>query len=251
MKRLLLAALLALSVAATAQAGFGAKFPQGPDPVAAQWGHWPYPTACGGLPFDPIASFNGPTVAENGSGAPEAALRAFLDAGVYPEVPDRFWRLVALSDTRAEFASGRLELDLYWLVFEKADGRWAWKTSGTCRPHSLRDGERAARWTLDDASDLRPSSRRIAVDISEPGCTGGANPNPRVEEPGLDYRGGRLVVTLWVTPLPPGPRTCEARIHPPYMLRLPRPLGDRGILNGSAFPPREVLSRGAVARAGR
>ena len=125
MKRLAptIAILLSLACAGTAQ-GWGIKYASGPDPAVSRWPSWPYPAGCLGVTFDPVAVFSGPTEAENGTGGPELALRQYLDAGLYPQLPTRFWRLVAATDTRAYFASGRLEQGLFWLTAELAEGRW-------------------------------------------------------------------------------------------------------------------------------
>ena len=56
-------------------------------------------------------------------------------------MPTRFWRLVAATETRAFFASGRLEQGLFWLAFELVDGQW--RLAGNleeCRARTVRDG---------------------------------------------------------------------------------------------------------------
>ncbi len=244
MPRGALAVALVLSLAGVARGAVGITYPTGPDPATARWSQWPYPTDCGGLSFDPVSAFGGSTEAETGTGGPELALRSILDQRLYPELPRHYWRTIAASESVVEFASGRLETSPpYWLAFELSAGKWSLKRKGNCVPHSLANGLEAARWSLDGDAHLRPTSRTIPVQVTEGSCTGGANPNPRVLQPGLAFQQHRLVITLWVTPLPPGARTCEERFHPPYLVKLPRALGDRSVWNGATYPPREESSR--------
>jgi hypothetical protein len=229
---------LALVLAGTAS-GFGVKYASGPDPAVSRWPSWPYPTGCLGVGFDPVTVFGGATGAENGSGGPELALRKYLDEGLYPQVPSRYWRPVATSEGRASFSSGRLEQGLFWLTaVEVVPGQWS--VAGApeeCRARSLRDGEAAIDWTLHDRESLGPGSRRIAVDLhSGRGCDGGRSHN-EAAEPRFSQLGGKLVLTIWLDPLSPGTYNCKARSEGPLTLRLSRPLGGRQLWDGGSFPP--------------
>ena len=114
--------LLSLAVAGTAQ-GWGIKYATGrtrrsrtgrPGPTRrAAW-------AC----LRPGRGLQRPDRGGEGAGGPELALGQYLDAGLYPQLPTKFWRLVAATDTRAYFASGRLEQGLFWLTVELAEGQW-------------------------------------------------------------------------------------------------------------------------------
>jgi hypothetical protein len=233
-----IAALLCLACAATAQ-GWGIKYASGPDPAVERWPSWPYPAGCLGVSFDPVAVFSGPTEAEKGSGAPELALRKYLDAGLYPQLPTKFWRLVRVDSTSAVFASGRLEQGLFWLTFELVDGQW--QVAGDldeCRARTARDGSVAVRWDLAPGQGLTGKARRIRVKLSgSEGCNGGRSLN-EVADPEFRRVGRKLVLTVWVEPLPPGVYTCEKRQEPPLAVDLPGRLGRRQLWDGSFYPPR-------------
>jgi hypothetical protein len=233
-----IAAVLSLGFAATAQ-GWGVKYASGPDPAVYRWPSWPYPTSCLGVSFDPVAVFSGPTEAEKGSGGPELALRRYLNEGLYPQVPTRFWRLVTATDTRVSFASGRLEQGLFWLAVELVDGEW--RVAGNldeCRARTVRDGEVAVRWDRAPGQGLTRRAKRVLVKLTgSEGCNGGRSLNAAAE-PEFRRVGGKLVLTVWVEPLPPGVYTCEKRIEGPLTVKLPGRLGRRQLWDGSFYPPR-------------
>jgi hypothetical protein len=249
------ALLLCLAGAAAAQ-GWGIRYAQGPDPAVAAWPSWPHPTACDGVSFDPVSVFSGPTEAELGSGGAELALRRYLDEGLYPHVPTRFWRPVSVTETSAHFASGRLQQGLFWLDFELVDG--SWRVAGDleeCRPRTVRKGILAARWAPVDGQVLTPATRRIRVDLASPyrECNGGRDDSRAAEAPSFVSRGKRLVLSIWVPPapeLPPGfAYNCKGRKRTPLSVRLPGRLGSRSLWDGGVYPPvLEVPSRSSRLR---
>jgi hypothetical protein len=189
--------------------------------------------------FDPVAVFSGPTEAEKGTGGPELALGQYLDAGLYPQLPTKFWRLVAATDTRAYFASGRLEQGLFWLTAELAEGQW--QVAGEvdeCRARTVRDGSVAVRWDLAPGQGLTEKSKRVRVKLTgSEGCNGGRSLNAAAV-PEFRRVGRKLALTVWVDPLPPGVYTCEKRREPPLAMKLPGRLGRRQLWDGSFYPPR-------------
>jgi hypothetical protein len=230
--------VLSLAFACTAQ-GWSLKYASGPDPAVAEWPSWPYPTACLGVTFDPVAVFGGATEAENGSGAPELALRKYLDEGLYPQIPTKFWRVVTSGPTRVEFASGRLEQGLFWLSFDLVGGQWQLAGSlEECRARSVREGSVPIDWSLPRGGSLGPKSRQVEVKLHyKRGCDGGRGLNQAVE-PEFRRVARQLVLTIWIKPLPPGSYTCEGRIEPPLALKLPGRLGKRRLWDGGSYPPR-------------
>lgn len=238
---------LVLALAGTAQAGFGIILPRGPDPALKKWPQWPYETICGETTFDPVAVFSGETVAENGAGESEAALRTFLAETLDTGLPRRFWRPVTLTENRAEFASGRLSTVPYLVTFGRSGGRWIWQRTGSCRPRTVRDGILAARWHLVDDRRLTPATRRIRVDLTPAysECDGGRDAAEAAEAPQFTRRGRRLVITIWVPPVPPLPPgfaySCQRGRQTPLVVELPGRLGSRSLWDGATYPPREVL----------
>ncbi len=241
--RVALAAILVLALAGTARAGFGVILPRGPDPAVKKWPHWPYETICGETPFDPVGVFSGETVAENGAGEPEAALRGFLAETLDTGLPTRFWRPVTLTADRAEFASGRLSTVPYLLTFGRVGDRWTGVRAGSCRPRTVRNGIIAARWDLVDDQRLTPATRRIRVDLSPAysECNGGRDASRAAEAPAFTRRGDRLVITIWVPPAPPPPGVvynCKRGPRTPLVVELPGRLGSSTLWDGATYPPR-------------
>ena len=232
--------LLTLVLAMPARAGFSITYPKGPDPAVSEWPQWPYRVSCGGLPFDPVAAFGGPTEAEKGSGGPELALVKYLDAvAAQTALSKRYWRLVAATETRAEFAEGRLDQGPAWLALQLSGGEW--KPAGTlgyCVPRTVSDGRVAGRWTLAEDQVLGKNTRRIRIVPGGGGCNGGRSVNAMVERPVFSQVGKRLVMTIWLEPLPPGNYTCQALIEPPLSVKLPGRLGSRRLFDGGTYPPR-------------
>ncbi len=231
------AAALALAFATSAQAGFSITYPQGPDPAVSEWPGWPHPVSCGGLSFDPVAAFDGPTEAATGLGAAELALRAYLEAN--PSIPKHFWRLVITSETRAEFADGRLPQGPLWLSFELINGKWA--PAGLpdyCVPRTVREGLVASAWTLAPGQRLAPGTRRVRVELAGDGCTGGQSLDAMAQRPEFTEVGRKLAITIWLEPPPPGISNCRRLIEPPLVVRLPGRLGHRRLYDGRTYPPR-------------
>jgi hypothetical protein len=234
-------ALLVVLSAGTASAGVSIIYPKGPDPAVSEWPHWPYPVSCGGLPFDPVAAFGGPTEAEKGTGGPEQALARYLEvAATEASISKSYWRLVAADETRVEFAEGRLEQGAAWLRFQLSGG--AWKPVGTldfCVPRTIREGSESAQWGIDGSQTLGPNTRRVKVNLSAgDGCDGGRSLDAAAERPEFRQFGKRLVMTIWLEPLPPGIYTCQKLVEPPLVVKLPGRLGDRRLFDGRTYPPR-------------
>lgn len=233
--------VVSLVCAGTAQ-GWGVKYANGPDPAVSRWPSWPNPTGCLGVTFDPVAVFSGPTEAENGAGGAELALRRYIDEGLYPQTPTRFWRLVSTTGSEAFFASGLLRQGLFWLAFQLVDGQW--RLAGNldeCRARTVREGNPAIRWDLAEPPDQRARSIRVWLTGAYCGPHGGGS-NRRAEVPEFRQFGRRLVMTIWEEPPPslsPGAvRGCRRKREGPLWVRLPGPLGKRQLWDGSVYPPR-------------
>lgn len=219
----------------------------GPDPVVQEWPHWPYPTACHELPFDPVAAFSGPTGVETGTRPSEIALREYLEetrTWVYPLVPAHNWRLLAETSEGADFASGRLSTpegpSVISVNYE--DGEWKkGSLSSGCHPESIVDGIRAVTWRLAaDQKPLRKSTRAIWIDLGPGPCSGGRSQNARAMKPVFKQMGRRLLMVMRLRPLPPGIYTCPGLIEPPLKVRLPGRLGKRKLFDGGTYPPADV-----------
>jgi len=231
---LVVAAILALPSAACA---WTFKYASGPDPAAQRWPQWPAQLACGGVSVEP-ALFAGPTTAEDGAGAPETALREYLQAELHPSLPKDNWREIASTGTAALFSSGRLELGLTTLAFEATDG--GWKVSGSpgdCKAHSVGVDEYATSWKRDPGQRLGATSRRLRIEVRVSGCP----PPTRAElDPELARLGNDVVIFVW-RPVPHGPqKKCRKVATYGYAPRLPGRLGKRHVWDGTTYPPLRV-----------
>lgn len=234
--------LLALSVGLLLllpPASAGAEKIGGPDPAVSEWPEWPHLVTCGGLPFDPVAAFSGSTRAERGTLPSERALRRFLVRENLPWVHKRSWRLVSEQHGIAEFASGRLERNLEWMYFQRVRGVWKWQSyASDCDPSSIRRDIPAITWELAEGQKLTPDTRKIKVNLGPGDCASGRSQNERLQKPEFREQSGKLLVSLWLRPLPPGFYTCIGIIEPPVVIELPEPLGDRELRDGGTYPPR-------------
>lgn len=249
-RRLAWAATLALSLCLgqllLSSATASPQVISGPDPAVAQWPHWPHQVSCeGGLPFDPVAAFSGPTNAERGNLPSEKALRrelaheaATFEPG-YPLPYRHNWRLLAEGEGVAEFVAGRLGSGrLEWMSFAKENGAWRDRSSSSnCQPASLRRGLEAITWTLARNQHLGSRTRKVRVDLGPGECDDGRSQNARVQKPEFDEQNGVLLMSLWLRPVSPGFHTCLGAFEPPLVVRLPEPLGHRQLWDGGLYPP--------------
>jgi hypothetical protein len=220
-------------------AAAGAEKVGGPDPAVTEWPEWPHRVSCYGLSFDPVAAFSGRTNAERGSKPSERALRRFLSRGSLSWVRKKSWRLVVERNGFAEFASGRLAGELEWMYFRRHNGAWKWEGyTSDCDPSSLRRGIQAITWEVAEGQKLTPETTSIEVNLGPGECSGGRGQNDRVQKPEFREQQGKLLMTLWLRPLPPGGYTCVGLIEPPLKIELPEPLGDRELRDGGTYPPR-------------
>lgn len=226
----------------------GAPTPQGPDPMVAKWPHWPYPTTCGGgSVFDPVSVFSGPAAAETGPGLAEEELRKTIEEWQtgYPTLPKHHWRLLSQEPGVAVYVHGRLP-GVEELTLEESNGLWDFASySGQCEPASIVEGRQAIAWTLSSKqSRLRPSTRRLWIDLGPGECASGRSQNNRALKPVFFELGKRLMMVMRLKPLPPGNYTCVGIFEPPLLVKLPKRLGNYTLFDGGVYPPsRAVLSK--------
>ena len=175
----------------------------GPDPAARAWPTWPYPVGClVAPPSTRSTAFDGPTEAESGSGrartrpaaatSTKASTRSCRpDTGAWSRSPP----------TRAVFASGLLELGLFWLSFELDDGAWRVvgdvdelqrrARSAKARPRSTWAPGRGPEPEPRDHGGSRSTSTRRRLRRRKEPQRGGRTPEFR-------RIGRKLVLTIWL-----------------------------------------------------
>lgn len=176
--------------------------------------------------------------------APGDALRGFLASPEGAAFGTSSWVRVTETADHVQFI-GRRPNDEGWLVvgFAVRDGEWALDLAGECKPRVvLGGGLGPADWWIDPAS---PPISRDATEfdalVLERACASGLSSEGRIAPPFSRYEPDSVVLTFGVV-LKPGGGRCPG--HPPssYHVKLDEPLGDRWLLDGGVFPPRDATT---------
>lgn len=189
----------------------------------------------------PPSALTSPLGAEKEDDPPAAALRANAKGFPLPPGP---WRRLVRTEAEAVYAAGdpnrppEQEALEAWLVERKESG-WEVSRGGNCVPRPVREGLGSAEWSLSDPQPLASTTKQFTALVTERDCTGGTSAGDRVYEPEIAYDAETVVVTFWVEPLPSGAYTCPGNPPTPYEVRLREPLGDRRLLDGGGYPPRD------------
>lgn len=230
-------AIAALCIAAGAFAVSAASANWGADPAVRKWPSWPYQTTCGGLTFSPAEAFSGPTEAELGSSPAEIALRESLAKKELPWVQAHDWRLLVEGGSIAEFAHGMLSAEVEWLQLDDSNGRWKLNSySSDCDPESILSEGPVVSWWLVPWKKHHRAANRVRVSLEGGPCDGGRAENPHAH-PIFEPLGDKMLMTIWLDPLPAEGYTCPALIEPPLIVKLPRRIRLGRLYDGSTYPP--------------
>jgi len=170
------------------------------------------------------------------------ALRAFLASPEGAPFVTPSWVRVSETADRVQFI-GRRPNDEGWLFvnFVARDDHWELDLAGECKPRVvLGGGLGPADWWIDPASPpLGRDATEFDVLVLERACAGGQSSEGRIAPPFVLYEPDSVVLTFGVV-LTPGGARCPG--HPPgsYHVRLDEPIGDRWLLDGGVFPPRDA-----------
>jgi hypothetical protein len=170
------------------------------------------------------------------------ALRAFLASPDGAAFVTPSWVRVSEMADRVGFI-GRRPNDEGWLVvnFAARDGKWVLDLAGECRPRVvLGGGLGPADWWIDPAGPPRGrEASEFDALVLEVSCAGGNSSDGRIAPPFVRYEADAVVLTFGVIPREGG-QTCPGHPAGSYHVRLDEPIGDRWLLDGGVFPPRDA-----------
>lgn len=182
--------------------------------------------------------------AENWIDGAASELRRTLREDRTPELPlpPTGWYRVADTGLEVLFVARGTAL-VPWMqvaVYDSGAG-WVLRSYGACTLSvSYPDGIGGATWSLDPGSPAPgPESREIHTLIVETACASGKSPEGRILDPLIVHGADSVVIAVAVRPRP-GAQDCQGNPAFPLTIVLSEPLGDRVLLDGSAFPPRLV-----------
>jgi hypothetical protein len=154
------------------------------------------------------------------------------------------WRRVAEDADQVLFVTtGRPGGDSRFIMvaFSRRGGGWEFDTAGACHATVVfPGGVDTAEWWLDpDRAPPDPDDRHVAALVGERTCASGRPPIGRVLPPVVLFALDAVVVAFSTRPLPGG-QDCPGAPPAPVEFDLAEPLGDRLLLDGGVFPPRDA-----------
>jgi hypothetical protein len=211
----------------------------GPDWVA-------HPTfTCGGDERFPADALIGDGSAERGGDLAATALRQFLagpDGASYPFPTTGWFRVAETPSTVVFVAPGDRETPWVMVAFGMGPTGVSVDRYGQCRASlALPAGVDSADWWVDPGAALPgPDVTTIAGFVRERACASGRSPEGRVLGPVVLYSESAVVVTYAIAALPGG-QDCQGNPALEVTVELAEPLGERALLDGGTFPPRDAL----------
>jgi hypothetical protein len=194
------------------------------------------PLMCGSPLSFSAAALGAIRGAESANHPAARSLRQLLADGSVPNRPG--WQLVVLGDRGALFllpGEPREGVDFWRAELGPEGENWAPVRWGACEIQPAFDGIEPARWELAPGEDVGPDTRTLEVLVFEQACASGASPEGRIVGPAVFRLEDSMTVILG-TIAPPGPQTCVPGPPATVEVRLPEPLGNRALLDGSTFP---------------
>ncbi len=189
----------------------------------------------------------GPGGAEAAADPVAAALRAFLPTASTPEQPFPAigWHRVVTNPTEVVFlAPNRGGQGWLQVAFQLQAGAWVPDRWGDCRAAAVTpEGLGPASWWLDPGRP-RPAAgdREFVALVREETCASGRPPDGRIAPPLVVYGEQAISLRFGVTPLAGG-QDCQSNPSGEYRVTLTEPIGDRVLLDGGVFPPRDATTQ--------
>jgi hypothetical protein len=199
---------------------------------------------CGGDERFPAEALIGAGTAELGGDQAATALRAFLagpDAATYPFPASGWFRVFESPSSVVFVARGDRATPWVTVAFETGPAGTRLERYGECQARlALPDGLGPAEFWVDPAAAPGPEATTIAGFIRERACASGRSPEGRVLDPIVVY-GEAAVLVAYAVAKRPGGQECPSNPPLEVVLELAEPLGERALLDGGTFPPRDVL----------
>lgn len=118
---------------------------------------------------------------------------------------------------------------------------WTLAGWGECRPTIVLDGLSLATWSLDP--NLPPpdaTATTLTAIVTERACTGAQPMVGRLLPPSITYGAESISLVFAARPLQGEMFTCPGNPSTRVTVELSEPLGDRRLLDGGLFPPRDA-----------
>ena len=193
--------------------------------------------SCGRLPFSSEA-LDSPVGAERSDDPAAAALRALIERGIDGPIPRSGWRLLVRTDTQATFGHGPLP-DFFGVTVGIRDGAWRFAGSGGCEPQLFRPDLNNATWEPAPGQVLDAGTTSFDALVVERECASGQSSQDRVQPPEIRYEDEAVVIAFFVEPPAGNAQTCPGNPPSTVTVTLEQPLGDRTLLDGVWYPPRQ------------
>lgn len=237
-------ALLTLSLAIGMLGGCGLERADG-EPIALEPGD---PAAyrpmaqlpCGAFPLEGLEARDG---AETLPGPQFEALRRAIHAS--PDIDRRAtWRLVHEEAERATFVA---ELRSAWGCIVVARQGGVWTEAEEAEASEIRvilgEGLEPARWQPTSV-ETSPDATTLRLLVEEPDCAGSSDATTRIIQPLVEYARDSVTITFGVRPVDANLGVaCPSNRLTAAVLVLAKDVGDRVLLDGSVYPPREPPER--------
>ncbi len=202
-----------------------------------------FPLTCGGEERFPAGALAGVGQAQLENDPAAGVLRSVIAEGGDPDIfpADGWHRVVSDPDTVVFVALG--PGDPPWVMVEATLGPDGWTAGGYGACHAQPvppEGISMADFWLDpDAAAPGPDTTTLHGMIVERACANGKPPTGRVRPPIVAYDEHAVTITVTVSQIPGG-ADCPGNPSVPITIELSQPLGQRTILDGSVFPPRDT-----------
>lgn len=198
---------------------------------------------CGGDERFPAAAMAGIGLAEFENDAAAAVLKSIIAETGEPDLfPDHGWHRVAAGPGGVTFVAPGPG-DPAWVVVVAAPGPDGWTADlyGACtaQPALPRGIGPADFWLDPKAAPPGREATELHGLIRERSCASAKPPDGRIQPPVIVFDERSVVVTVTIRERPGG-QDCPANPEAPITIELGQPLGDRAILDGSVFPPRDA-----------